>query len=468
MAMQQKRPVKGDKKLREKHEIPVGSPEEEAWLNGIHDAVAVLDADYVRAAEKRSYGELNGNMEMMQRARHIQMFGICAGPLANGINSESIVQSLGLYIGCALFDRNFTKDVKRGVASMLLPSVDKKIDRLREKADRTGKASDLAKAQKWEKRREKCIVAANGGRMPLTPDAVALQEIAYCSKAYADMRVPGADVSEVTRQYDAAVKALHEKALKDGVDMEDVNRSMRFMCGKMAERDPATAQFFNETAYGGVKQGEYKPVYTTVIGPDGQPQTKEKFVWSGEFVAEDGTPHEGGFTPRVPLTKETYEEQLDRLWTGVHSKAMDSFDAKHIEAMTRVMCAEMRGISDEGVKRFKVSDLSPKATEGLYRAMQKCSMDYIARKGDFDVMRASEQLAMLNTCIMQDGVDADEAMKMPVDSSKRCAKNAYDKFMEVLLDNAKGHMKEYNAYGRGHEHDDMFGYGGDGRQYGDN
>lgn len=306
-----------EKSLEPGTEFERGSIEETAYINKLNADIADLNDKYSTyvASKADLFDNTTSSMARMQKMRHMMMFGFCAMPLARGINRDAVIQAISMYVGMRLVDKDFQKDISKGVVDTLGPYVESK-------AEKAGPDSI------WGKWSEKIKVAKNEGREPLDPDTAAVTQIGFIKQAYEDMRKPGADVNKISKEYENAVNTLYSVAEKDGVSKEAVNNSLKFMVGKLIETNPDNMKYFNETCYDGVFMDSYKEENVTTVDNDGKIIEKTQFVWDGSFKNKDGTEFKGTFSPRSPYTQDMYRDVLRDFCRNSMKKAVDEFPSE--------------------------------------------------------------------------------------------------------------------------------------------
>lgn len=283
--------MKQQKTLPPKQYLEVGSPEEHAYLDQLSNDIVEVNIHFVThikemnaSLEKKE--QLESNVDMLNIVYQRQLMLKCVEPLTHGVNTDNVIQAVGMYAGICLVSPSFRKDCHSLVQNVMYPAIERK-------AERSGPNSI------WAKRRDAILRDQNGGRLPLTPQSAALMEIGFMERAYGKMRVPNADIDAVINEYNEAVSLLHKCAEIDGITEEELNQSTRTIVGQMAERDPRYKNFVDELAFNNIERGEYYTV--TATGPDGKTMvTKE--VWQGEFFEKDGSAYTKGFSPRQPGT----------------------------------------------------------------------------------------------------------------------------------------------------------------------
>lgn len=467
-----------EKRLRPQPDIPVGSEQERAYLSRLESQIMQANEDYVDYTSKHQefLTEQDTALVRMQQMRHMMMFRACVEPLSQGINGDSILQVVGMYVGCALFDKAFSKDVHKGVAGVLRPYVE-------------AMAENAGPDSKWAKRLDTVKRAQNDGRMPFDAETAALTQIGFMRRAYNDMRQPGADVNNVMNQYDDAVHTLRNIAKKDGVAEEDMNQQIRFMVGKMVEQDPNNLMYFNETVYSDVSMDEYKLDTIPVMQDDGVVRYEERLVWSGEFSNADGSPYTGGFSPRVPYSVDAYEDAMCRFYQREFTTVAGDVQDERLEPAFQSCCDSIYEYQDSGMEEIARKLKSKEITKGEASRMERdvqslksfdmgagdlrddaralifaSAREHVANYSKSSIWHRT-QSSIKAMAMQQDGLSDEQVssvMNLSVgsavmDAYENCAHQVIDASIDTVLqadrDRTKVHSK---TTGRGHEFDGMF------------
>lgn len=283
-----------------------------------HDPLAKLKLDTVHAGEAymqslRSSGILDASQSKDAQRKHLSglhqiyasmMVLQCVKPLQQGLSSQNVVSTLGMAASMWMMSPDFRTQVGAFVGQ-IGGVIKAKIDGRGAKKDakaqsRLDKLTALGKgdqlADRWRKRLERIEYAERGYRLPFTAQSAAMTEVALAEAAYADMRRPGADARLIQDRYETALGALYEYVDDDGVDREEVSRSMRVIVGQRLEKDPSIACVFGELGHGRFSKSEPREVYVN--------GTAERMtVWTGDFVDayEGRTISSGSFRLRPPM-----------------------------------------------------------------------------------------------------------------------------------------------------------------------
>lgn len=233
----------------------------------------------------------------------------CVRPLQQGLSAQNVVTTLGMAASMWAMSPDFRNQVGgfvEGIGDAIKAKInargEKKDAKAQNKLDKlvqAGKGDQLA--DRWRRRLDKIEFAERGHRLPFTAQSAAMTEVGLAEAAYAEMRSPGANPDLVRQRYDSALSALYDFVQADGVDREEVSRSMRVIVGQRIEHDPALASVFDELGHGFFAKSEPREVF--VNG-----STEKITVWTGDFVDshKDKTISAGSFRLRSPKTMDEH------------------------------------------------------------------------------------------------------------------------------------------------------------------
>jgi len=289
-----------DRVLNEKKCVKRGSLKEATYLDQLQTQLNNTDGDFVKYAKDIfNLSKFDGKQSDNMTKYYNQMLMMaCVDPMSKGVDGDAIIQSLGMYAGMCLVNKDFRIGCNKGngskIGDALFPFINKQ-------------ASEHGDNSIWARQRDHVLKNENNGRLPLTPKSTALQHLAFGCNAYEEMRKPGADVNSITKQYGDAISALSKQSSLDGCDPDDIATCQRTIVGQLIERDPMNAQMFNETAFDSIKRSASHE-QTVADGKGGQ--TKQS-VWMGAFEHENGEAFTSMFTPRVMMEQEEHTNRFD-------------------------------------------------------------------------------------------------------------------------------------------------------------
>jgi len=258
----------------------------------------ILDAGQSKDSQRK---QLSGLHQIYASMMVLQ----CVRPLQQGLSGQNVVSSLGMAASMWMMSPDFRTQVGT-FTEQIGAAIRAKIDGRGEKKDATAQRKfdkltargrgDLL-AERWQKRLDRIEYAERGHRLPFTSQSAAMTEVALAEAAYADMRLPGTDPRVIQERYETALGALYEYVDDDGIDREDVSRSMRVIVGQRLEKDPALASVFGELGHGRFAKSEPREVYVNGT-------TEKMNVWTGDFVDsyEGRTISTGSFRLRPIMT----------------------------------------------------------------------------------------------------------------------------------------------------------------------
>ena len=433
------------KHLNKKSQIYDNMPaatDEERYLAKLNEDLSKINDDYISYAEKNQVTD-SKQLSVMQRARYAMMLRACVSPISNGCSRGGIIQSIGMFAGMCLMDKNFSEKIKSTVSSYLLPYVEAKV-------------SESGENSYWSKFAYKLKKMNPNSEMPLEPDTVALTKFAYMKRAYSDMRQPGADVNSVMSTYEKAVSKLYSNAEKNGIKPQDINSSMLNMVGRMAENDPSVFKYFDQTSSGGLMMDGYEWKEHSTIGEDGKPYNIMKYEWSGKFKNAIGEEFNGELTLRKPATATKFEQNYsqfigDTVKEAISKNGNQGFDDIHESIVSDIHKVQWKHYSaiNEGIKKqlysakevddkrrdvsqlkgvkFDINDLSRKSIDKIKSAVSASFKAYLQsnswnlRYDDvYDAMMADDGL---------NSVEINDILRTVEYNGKRTALNDFSDYM---------------------------------------
>ena len=313
----------------------------------------------------------------------------CMEPLARGVDSNSIAESIGMSIGLRLASKEYREykkaeaaqkryDRKQNSSSVelrkgLAELSDKAVDFLNENQNKFTSqiVKGAGKFASWL-RDEKHLKEANGGIIPITRESAAVTYIGLTRRAYQDMREPGADVDKIYRQYDQARECLYEQAKYYNISRDSLNQEVQKKVTKMAEKYPDMSMFAE-------------------IGND------QIEIKNGNFVKKDGMQFSESFNPRRPDTKEDYTNKLADMFSRMYSTCDNMKEIGELNFEKNGMAKNMdqlrmRFCSDFGENKFDVTKINEEFNE-MYT---KVAMVELKKWSEKDANRKRELDAYLD------------------------------------------------------------------------
>ena len=153
-------------------------------------------------------------------------------------------------------------------------------------------------------------------RVPWTPDTVAIAKLGFTKQAYAKLRQPGVDATDVMQSYKSALNKLNQEAEADGVDKKDVAWSYRSLAIRSMKYHPEYQVFFEKLCL--LRRNRTVLRNTMTVG----------------IMTEKGSLLEVHFTPPRPKKPESYKghgvsavsdlfiksKTPDEFWQSLHSR----------------------------------------------------------------------------------------------------------------------------------------------------
>lgn len=256
-----------------------GSAEWKARMTEFEDHIATLDHNMyleIKKHEKWVKGKERERMIEENRYYNYQLMHMCAMPLAQGINADSIVESLGMYVGCMIASPAFRAQAMQGMKEAHIKRLTKSAERLEKTIDRietmnisavkmeaknnewlAGAGAAFAKTKLGQKYnnsafgkahtidgtqsarsaafyqdladsmavahesgqhnigtrfKQHVAKSANYGVEPLNPNIYSMHVIDLQVSAYKAMRKPGADIDNIEKDLQKAINALNTQA----------------------------------------------------------------------------------------------------------------------------------------------------------------------------------------------------------------------------------------------------------------
>ena len=258
------------------------------------------------------------NVDLAQRMYMQRMVLTCIRPVMSGLSMDSIIQSVGSYMGMVAVSPEFEGQFKTAVNSAISGFQLGRTEKAYQEAVNTyGDGSEQALA--LDEKRRGMLMKQNYGRMPLSPRNAGMMQLRFTKQAYNAMREPGADINAVEKHYNEAMDVLYARAERDGVSREAVDLNSRILAGQLIELDPSNRMVFAETSYDGVTMDDKKDKSYDVMEQGGIRRVSH-FEWRGEFSNSDGQPFRGCFRPRRPISMDAHLDMYGKTVDSIIDK----------------------------------------------------------------------------------------------------------------------------------------------------
>lgn len=290
--------------------------------------------------------ERGKDLSVMHHVYMQMMMQSCLKPLSHGVNTNSVIQAVGMMTAMQLLSKDFRQEVgtyfqpikdkiqdridtrtrtmaasaQRGIEGRQHLYAGVKDDRLRERLIGSTDARDHM-TRKWRNRLDKLERTERGNRDLYTPESAAMTEVALMENAFWKMRDPETDSNQIHESYRAMRKRLHDQMTDDGLSRQDVVAQARMIIGQRMEHEPELRTMFNGMAHGRLVKA---PPHEEQIGDSG----KVREVWTGEFDDQTGAHvrRDGMFTLRRPMNANEHQVQLGETMRASLLQSLDKDD----------------------------------------------------------------------------------------------------------------------------------------------
>lgn len=262
-------------------------------------------------------------MRYMNRMYQRRLLMLCASPLSEGLKSESIIESVGMFIGFYASSPDARKYVKDTVCQHFADTIDKK-------AKKGGLMGGYYSSKMMSDRRDRYLRIVNNGRVPLTEESAALTDIAIKKEYYEKLRSGDYESKEdLKKEYDKANEVLDKLISEDDLDSKKVRQKRNVMIGRFIETDPNFKHIFSGFSDGSVRKADYHTEELLSYDSYGKPFLDEVSVWTGEYevdyVDENGRKrteitNQIDFEPREPISESEFTKGLSKI-TGEYFEA---------------------------------------------------------------------------------------------------------------------------------------------------
>lgn len=363
----------------------------DAWVREIvalNDAMTSGENDMIQFIDNMNEwvnpDSVEGKARMFNDQYCSYMLNRCLVPIQRGLDAESVVTTIGMGLGMALFSKDFRSKVSGEVSAALLPvmkdralhkterkdQVRDAMIRTRDKLNQTAAMPGAGKAKKilaskfssvvdhlpspgcsyselMEKRMDDYIVKQRSrqlGHPYLTPEAAATKYLSFCNQAYTALRTDSEDMHQLRDQIKSATEiGEHEKAdrlqkkldhlseSRDEIVMQRFNTASGLL-KKTAAVSGVSSDVLQEAvmkAYG--KLSDHNPKFQLMFDQTAISQlTKVQEVdahgrtcWRGKYVDEKGMQFTDMLTPRRPMSR----KKCMKILSDQYQEFFDNFDS---------------------------------------------------------------------------------------------------------------------------------------------
>lgn len=275
----------------------------------------------------QSEDSMSEQMRLMNRMFNRRMLTLCMAPLSEGLQSDAILESVGMFIGyyAASPDaRKYVKDLAK----------EKLVKRIDDGCKKGGLMGGFYSSSFMREKKEKYEKALHNGRVPFTEESAALTDIAIKKEYYNKLRSGDYENKEdLRRQYDKANKVLDDLMIADGLDRNDVRKKRNVMIGRLMREDPTVENMFSGFLNGDIKKAPYHKEELLNYDEYGTPSVEEIKIWTGEFsekyINEEGNikrrvSNNIDFIPREPIKEDELFKKMSDLTSVYVANKMKS------------------------------------------------------------------------------------------------------------------------------------------------
>lgn len=251
----------------------------------------------------------------------------CLRPLSRGVNTNSIIQAVGMMTSMTLLSEDFREQTRPHLDRLRekiqdridtktrsrVGAAEKGIERRRdffsgvvdeEKRARLVGSTD-ARAQlsrKWRKRYDDLLYRERGRRQLYTPEAAALTELGLMENAFVQMRDPATESQEVYESYKKLRSHLWAQFEDDGLERQDIVDRVKTMVGVRMEHEPELWTMIKGAAHGRIIK-DYR-----IDGVTGARDEQWRGHWANHIGAR--MPREATFSLRPPMTRDEHSSAI--------------------------------------------------------------------------------------------------------------------------------------------------------------
>ena len=237
-------------------------------------------------------------------------FGDCYPLLKKGIRVSSLLQYIGMWMGCCLYSSAVQELVSPGLVKEMIPALNKVCEK------NSGSSNGF-----WNNHRY-MIRSKFKAVLPVSPDVLGLLKCAWCMEAYSRMHNPVYNVDDVMESCRKGLNAIDRLCSDFGFSVSVCNKWMRMTTGEILMADPDKDIMFEEIAYGIVVNGGNTTYTKKIVDINGSiMRTFDK--WEGRYLVSENEEYDGGFHPRRPQSVEVLRKLRKENWIEAGKNAND-------------------------------------------------------------------------------------------------------------------------------------------------
>lgn len=294
--------------------VTVGSSEEDQLLQDLERQMQQVELDYVNYAQRQL--DFRKDMEKQKESLSktnklfcLALAGVCLTPLRKGVNSKSVLRVIGLWMGCCFLSKTFRQGCKEAYGYVFSDAMGQMM------------SNQMRNAKPDSRLAQRKPFFVNGTELPLTPESLAVVQIAFCRQAYQVLREPNANPEWIMERYEQACESLYQQGEAFGIPRYVVDKSMRKIAGDLMDKDATYIGVFEETAYGVVFRGN-NVRHTQRYQDNGTVKERFYHTWEGSFVDEQGVEYTQAFHPRKPRSVNELRQLSKEMWDKKMAEAM--------------------------------------------------------------------------------------------------------------------------------------------------
>lgn len=296
----------------------------EAYMTSLAES-NILAPGFEDKSGKEAKDPDSDRLEAMRSVHTQMMIQNCIRPLSRGVNSQSVIQAVGMMSAMTLLSKNFREEVGEQFEPLKAKIQDRIDTRARSHMDaatrdteaRVGLFSGVKNerlrnrltaggdprnqlSKKWRRRFDELERRERGNRELYTPEIAAMTEIGLMENAFQRMREPNADHEQIAHSYRAMRAHVRGQFDDDGLARADVVGRIKLLVGARMEHEPELKSMFVGLGHG------FADREMSIDKETGQER------WTGDFTTCAGVkvPYEGRLAPRPLMDSDSHRQAM--------------------------------------------------------------------------------------------------------------------------------------------------------------